>query len=77
MFGNLRTAPYTYLQARHNGGTLQFLRIEDTDQGCLVETLPRYYGTLRYGLTWDEGPDVGGPVRPPTCRASALGMFKQ
>ena len=34
--GNLRTALYTYLQARHNGGTF-ILRIEDTDQGRLVE----------------------------------------
>ena len=32
--GNLRTALYTYLQARHNGGTF-ILRIEDTDQGRL------------------------------------------
>ncbi len=34
--GNLRTALYTYLQARHNDGTF-ILRIEDTDQGRLVE----------------------------------------
>ena len=37
--GNLRTALYTYLQARHNDGTF-ILRIEDTDQGRLVEALP-------------------------------------
>ena len=36
--GNLRTALYTYLQARHNGGTF-ILRIEDTDQGRLVGVL--------------------------------------
>ena len=37
--GNLRTALYTYLQARHNGGTF-ILRIEDTDQGRYVEAPP-------------------------------------
>ena len=37
--GNLRTALYTYLQARHNGGTF-ILRIEDTDQGRLSRALP-------------------------------------
>ncbi len=69
--GNLRTALYTYLQARHNGGTF-ILRIEDTDQGRLVEgATDIIYGTLKAtGLTWDEGPDVGGPSAP-TCRASA------
>ena len=34
--GNLRTALYTWLIARHSGGTF-ILRIEDTDQGRLVE----------------------------------------
>ena len=63
--GNLRTALYTYLQSRHNGGTF-ILRIEDTDQGRLVEgATDIIYGTLKAtGLTWDEGPDVGGPVGP-------------
>ena len=63
--GNLRTALYTYLQARHNGGTF-ILRIEDTDQGRLVEgATDIIYGTLKAtGLTWDEGPDIGGPCRP-------------
>ena len=53
--GNLRTALYTYLQARHNGGTF-ILRIEDTDQGRLVEgATDIIYGTLKAtGLTWDE-----------------------
>ena len=63
--GNLRTALYTYLQARHDDGTF-ILRIEDTDQGRLVEgATDIIYGTLRAtGLTWDEGPDIGGPVGP-------------
>jgi len=63
--GNLRTALYTWLIARHAGGTF-ILRIEDTDQGRLVEgAVDVIYKTLKQcGLTWDEGPDVGGPVGP-------------
>ena len=63
--GNLRTALYTWLIARHAGGKF-ILRIEDTDQGRLVEgATDVIYATLRKcGLTWDEGPDVGGPVGP-------------
>ena len=61
--GNLRTALYTWLIARHQEGTF-ILRIEDTDQGRLVEdAVDVIYATMRRcGLTWDEGPDVGGPV---------------
>lgn len=63
--GNLRTALYTWLIARHAGGKF-ILRIEDTDQGRLVEdAVDVIYATMRRcGLTWDEGPDVGGPVGP-------------
>ena len=63
--GNLRTALYTWLIARHAGGKF-LLRIEDTDQGRLVEgAVDVIYNTMRRcGLTWDEGPDVGGPVGP-------------
>ena len=63
--GNLRTALYTYLIARHFDGTF-ILRIEDTDQGRLVEgAVDVIYRTLREcGLEHDEGPDVGGPVAP-------------
>lgn len=63
--GNLRTALYTWLIARHAGGTF-ILRIEDTDQGRLVEgAVDVIYKTLaECGLTHDEGPDVGGPVGP-------------
>ena len=75
--GNLRTALYTWLQARHNGGTF-ILRIEDTDQGRLVEgATDIIYNTLRAtGLTWDEGPDIGGPVGP-YVQSERMGMFKQ
>ena len=63
--GNLRTALYTWLIARHYGGTF-ILRIEDTDQGRLVEdAVDVIYRTLaECHLDHDEGPDVGGPVAP-------------
>ncbi|MDO4315612.1 MAG: glutamate--tRNA ligase [Oscillospiraceae bacterium] len=63
--GNLRTALYTWLIARHAGGTF-ILRIEDTDQGRLVEgaTDVIYRTMAECGLTHDEGPDAGGPVGP-------------
>ena len=63
--GNLRTALYTWLIARGGDGTF-ILRIEDTDQGRLVEgaTDVIYRTMAECGLTHDEGPDVGGPVAP-------------
>ncbi|NLU09235.1 MAG: glutamate--tRNA ligase [Clostridiales bacterium] len=63
--GNLRTALYTYLIAKHAGGDF-ILRIEDTDQGRFVEgALDIIYNTLKItGLKYDEGPDIGGPVGP-------------
>ncbi len=65
--GNIRTAVWTWLHARHHGG--QFLvRIEDTDQTRLVEgSVKRILDSLRWlGLDWDEGPDIGGPYGPYT-----------
>ena len=63
--GNLRTALYTYLIARHGNGKF-LLRIEDTDQGRLVEgAVDVIYKTMaECHLDHDEGPDVGGPVGP-------------
>ena len=63
--GNLRSALYTWLYARHNGGRF-ILRIEDTDRGRYVEgAVEVIYRTLRsIGLDWDEGPDVGGDYGP-------------
>ena len=63
--GNLRTALYTYLIARHAGGKF-ILRIEDTDQNRFVEGATEViYKTMKEcGLEHDEGPDVGGPVGP-------------
>ena len=63
--GNLRTALYTYLLTRSQGGKF-ILRIEDTDQTRYVEgAVEVIYNTLKdAGLTWDEGPDVGGDFGP-------------
>lgn len=63
--GGLRTALYAWLYARKEGGDF-ILRIEDTDQGRLVEgACDIIYATLREtGLVYDEGPDVGGAYGP-------------
>lgn len=63
--GNLRTALYTYLIAKHEDGKF-ILRIEDTDQERYVEgAVDVIYNTLKTtGLKHDEGPDIGGPVGP-------------
>lgn len=74
--GNLRTALYTYLIAKKNGGDF-ILRIEDTDQERYVEeAVDVIYDTLRKaGLKWDEGPDVGGDYGP-YVQSERMGMFK-
>ncbi len=63
--GNLRTALYAYLIAKHEGGDFM-LRIEDTDQERFVEgALDTIYHTLaETGLVHDEGPDKDGGVGP-------------
>ena len=64
--GNLRTALYAYLVAKKDPDGVFILRIEDTDQGRLVEgATDIIYETLKQcHLDHDEGPDVGGPVGP-------------
>lgn len=63
--GNLRTALYAYLIAKHDGGDFM-LRIEDTDQERFMEgALDIIYRTLdKTGLVHDEGPDKDGGVGP-------------
>lgn len=63
--GNLRTALYAYLIAKHEGGDF-LLRIEDTDQERYVEGATEIiYRTLeKTGLLHDEGPDKDGGVGP-------------
>ncbi len=63
--GNVRSALFNYAFARHYGGTL-VLRIEDTD---IARSTEEYYNNVLdslnwLGITWDEGPDVGGPYGP-------------
>lgn len=63
--GNIRTALFNWLFARHNGGRL-IVRIEDTDQArtqegaiqAILESL------LWLDIDWDEGPEVGGAFGP-------------
>jgi glutamyl-tRNA synthetase len=63
--GNLRTALYAYLIAKHEGGDF-ILRVEDTDQERFVEgALDIIYRTLeKTGLVHDEGPDKDGGYGP-------------
>lgn len=63
--GNLRTALYAYLIAKHENGKFM-LRIEDTDQERFMEgALEIIYRTLeKTGLVHDEGPDKDGGVGP-------------
>jgi glutamyl-tRNA synthetase len=63
--GNIRTALFNWLFARHEGGRF-VLRIEDTDQTRLVPgALEKVLESLRWlGLDWDEGPEVGGAYGP-------------
>ena len=63
--GNLRTALYAYLVAKHEGGDF-ILRIEDTDQERYVEgAVDIIYRTLqKTGLIHDEGPDKDGGCGP-------------
>lgn len=63
--GNIRTAMFNWLLARHTGGSF-ILRIEDTDVARKVEgAVESILDGLRWlGLNWNEGPEVGGPYEP-------------
>jgi glutamyl-tRNA synthetase len=63
--GNLRTALFNWLWARHADGKF-ILRVEDTDQAREVDNgLELIIESLKFlGLNWDEGPDIGGPYGP-------------
>ena len=63
--GNLRTALYAYLIAKHEDGDF-LLRIEDTDQGRLYEGAVEIINRtlIETGLLWDEGPDKPGDCGP-------------
>ncbi len=63
--GNIHTAVFDYLFARHTGGKF-ILRIEDTDTTRKEEgAVELVMEAMRWlGLNWDEGPDIGGPYAP-------------
>ncbi len=63
--GNIRTALFAWLFARHHGGSF-IVRIEDTDVARRVEgAVEAILDSLRWlGLDWDEGPEVGGKYGP-------------
>ncbi len=75
--GNIRTAMFNWLLARHTGG--QFIvRIEDTDVARKVEgAVETILDGLRWlGLDWDEGPEVGGPYEP-YFQSQRLPLYKE
>jgi glutamyl-tRNA synthetase len=63
--GNIRTALFNWLFARHSGGAF-IVRIEDTDVNRRVEgAVEAILDGLRWlGIDWDEGPEVGGKYGP-------------
>lgn len=63
--GNIRTALFNWLFARHHGGKF-IVRVEDTDQARLVPgSIEAMLDGLRWlNIDWDEGPEVGGPYGP-------------
>ena len=63
--GNIRTALFNWLFARHHGGKF-IVRIEDTDQNRLVDgAVEAILDGLRWlNIDWDEGPEVDGPHAP-------------
>jgi len=63
--GLIRTAMFNWAYARHTGGDFVF-RIEDTDASRdSQESYEQLLDAMRWlGLTWDEGPEVGGPYGP-------------
>ena len=75
--GNLRTALYTYLIAKHGGGTF-ILRIEDTDQNRNIpEAVQAIYKALSLAhLVYDEGPDKDGGYGP-YVQSQRLPIYKE
>src|SRR6187549_3177383 len=63
--GGVRTALFNWLFSRQHGGQF-LLRIDDTDQQRnIAEALQPILDGFRWlGITWDEGPEVGGPHAP-------------
>lgn len=75
--GGVRTALFNWLWARKTGGTF-VLRIEDTDQARSTdESRQIIFDSMKWlGLTWDEGPEVGGEFGP-YLQMERLPLYKQ
>ena len=75
--GGVRTALYNYFYAKNMGGKF-ILRVEDTDRERYSdESLQDLYDTLNWlGVTWDEGPIVGGPTGP-YVQSERLEMYQK
>jgi len=74
--GGVRTALFNWLYARKTHGKF-ILRIEDTDiQRNKEEGIQIIIDGMKWcGLTWDEGPDIGGPYGP-YCQSQRLDRYK-
>jgi len=74
--GGARTALFNWLYARRHGGTF-ILRIEDTDvERSSADMVTGILDGLRWlELTWDEGPEVGGP-HAPYFQAQRLDLYR-
>ena len=75
--GGARTALFNWLLARQSGGSF-VLRIEDTDRTRHVaDSVPKILDDLRWlGLSWDEGPEVGGAFGP-YFQSERLGLYNE
>jgi glutamyl-tRNA synthetase len=75
--GGVRTALFNWLWARKQKGVF-ILRIEDTDQErSTAESVRVIFDALKWlGLTWDEGPDLGGPHAPYT-QMERLAIYRE
>jgi glutamyl-tRNA synthetase len=75
--GNIRTALFNWLFARHEGGKF-IIRIEDTDVTRKVRgAVKAVLDSLQWlGLDWDEGPEVGGKYGP-YIQSERLGLYKE
>ena len=75
--GNIRSALFNWLYARHTGGTF-IVRIEDTDQARLVPgSLDAILDALRWlGLDWDEGPGVDA-AHGPYVQSERLDLYRE
>ena len=75
--GNIRTALFNWLFARHHGGSF-IVRIEDTDVARRVDGAEEAImdGLRWLGLDWDEGPEVGGKYGP-YLQSQRLELYKE